>query len=71
MDIGSPDVNRPDLANPNPFLTVAEVAAHYRTTDRTVQRWIREGKLPAVRVPGGRSYRINKADVEAFAEAAS
>lgn len=69
MDIGSPDTTRPESSNP--FLTVAEVAAHYRTTDRTVQRWIREGKLPAVRVPGGRSYRINKADIEAFSEAAS
>jgi excisionase family DNA binding protein len=65
MDIGSTDNDRPEASNP--FLTVAEVAEHYRTSERTVQRWIREGKLPAVRVPGGRNYRINKADVEAIA----
>lgn len=64
MDIGSPDKNRPQ----DDYLTVGEVAKHYRTTDRTVQRWIREGRLKAVRLPGGRSYRISRSDLAAAIE---
>lgn len=48
------------------YLTVNEVADRYRTTPRTVQRWIREGRLRAVRLPGGRSYRIDEADLAAI-----
>ncbi|WP_104182753.1 helix-turn-helix domain-containing protein [Mycobacterium avium] len=69
MDIGSTDTIRPERPS-NPFLTVSEVASHYRVTERTVHRWIREGKLRAVRV-GGRRYRINKSDIEAFEEASA
>lgn len=69
MDIGSPDTDRSNQSNS--YLTVAEVADHYRTTARTVQRWIREGKLRAVRLPGGRSYRIAKSDLTAAIEASA
>ena len=69
MDIGSPDTDRLDPTTS--YLTVAEVARRYRTTPRTVQRWIREGRLRAVRLPGGRGrYRINETDL-AVIEAAS
>lgn len=49
----------------NPALTVSQVADQLRTTPRTVQRWIKEGQLRAVRLPGGRSYRIYQDDVDA------
>lgn len=54
----------------SPPLTVSEVAAELRTTPRTVQRWIREGRLRAVRIPGG-SYRIYRADLNAAMEASA
>lgn len=52
----------------NPDLTVADVAKQLRTTPRTVQRWIKDGRLRAVRLPGGRSYRIYQRDVDAALE---
>lgn len=69
MDIGSPDTDQPKPTTS--FLTVSEVAAHYRTTSRTVQRWIREGRLNATRLPGGRSYRIRAEDLDAAIAEAS
>jgi excisionase family DNA binding protein len=44
--------------------TTEEVAQLMRTTRRTVQRWIREGKLKAVEV-GGR-YRVRQEVLVAF-----
>lgn len=52
----------------NQPLTVAQVADQLKTSSRTVQRWIKEGRLRAVRLPGGRSYRIYQADVDAALE---
>lgn len=51
-------------------LTVAEVAQKYRTTPRTVQRWIREDKLRAIRLPGG-DYRVRQEDLDAAIEASA
>ena len=45
-----------------PF-TVTEVAVATKTTSRTVMAWIHDGKLRAVKLPGGH-YRISKADVD-------
>lgn len=69
MDIGSPDTDRPERSDS--YLTVAEIADEYRTTQRTVQRWIREGRLKAVRLPGGRSYRVHRSDLAAALEASA
>lgn len=44
-----------------------EVAAFMNVTPRTVQRWIREGKLPAVVV--GSTYRVKREDLQAFVKA--
>jgi len=44
-----------------------EVAAFMGVTPRTVQRWIREGKLPAVVVGG--TYRVKREDLQAFVKA--
>lgn len=43
------------LAKEDPLLTVREVAARLRTTEETVRRWLREGKLKGVR-PGGARF---------------
>lgn len=48
--------------------TVAEVAKHYQVHFKTIQRWIREGKLPAFKV--GRAYRIKASDLEALEKGA-
>lgn len=47
------------------FLTSAEVATVFRVRVATVSRWVRQGKLDAVRTPGGRMlFRVT--DVDAF-----
>ncbi len=43
----------PDLSDPNAFLTPAEVAAIFRVDPKTVNRWVRTGKLAALRTLGG------------------
>lgn len=57
-----------DEAPTNPALTVAQVADQLGTSSRTVQRWIKDGRLRAIRLPGGRSYRIYQRDIEAALE---
>jgi excisionase family DNA binding protein len=52
-------------AGGGPLCTVEEVAARLKLHVKTVQRFIREGRLPARRV--GRGYRLLRADVERFA----
>jgi excisionase family DNA binding protein len=54
---------RPGAAS-GPICTVEEVARDLRLHPKTVQRFIREGRLPARRV--GKSYRILRADLAAF-----
>ncbi|HEX2035013.1 MAG TPA: helix-turn-helix domain-containing protein [Chloroflexota bacterium] len=41
-----------------------EVATFMGVTPRTVQRWIREGRLPAVIV--GSTYRVKREDLQGF-----
>lgn len=40
-------------AEPGRFLTSAEVAALFRVSVNTANRWARQGRLPAFRTPGG------------------
>lgn len=42
--------------------TTRETANLLRITDRTVRQWIKDGKLPAVKVGSG--WRIQKADLD-------
>jgi excisionase family DNA binding protein len=44
--------------------TTDEVAQLMKTTRRTVQRWIREGKLKAIEVGG--QYRVRQEALAAF-----
>jgi excisionase family DNA binding protein len=46
-------------------LTAQEVAERYSVTVETVWRWIRTGRLPAMRLTK-RNYRIRREDLEAF-----
>jgi excisionase family DNA binding protein len=52
-----------------PLLTTMEVAKLLRVSQRTVQDWIREGALPAVRY--GKLVRVRQADLAAFGEPVS
>lgn len=62
------DHHNHDSKPTNPALTVAQVADQLGTSPRTVQRWIKEGRLRAIRLPGGRSYRLYQNDVDAALE---
>lgn len=48
---------------PTEYVTVAEAAADYRCSIKTVRRRIADGTLPAYRM-GGRVIRIRRADLE-------
>lgn len=53
------------MADIEPLLTPAEVAALLQVDPKTVARWAAKGKLPSLRTPGGhRRYR--QADVQHF-----
>ncbi|MGV0793060.1 helix-turn-helix domain-containing protein [Mycolicibacterium sp. XJ1819] len=59
---------RHDL-HPDQVISPKEAAEILRVTSRTVQRYIKEGLLPASRLPGGRLWRIRRSDVEALLNA--
>jgi excisionase family DNA binding protein len=48
------------------LLTVPEIAGEVGVTEETVWRWIRSGKLQAVRLGGASGYRIKRSRLEAF-----
>ena len=47
------------------MLTIREVSKRLGVHEMTVRQWIADGKLPAVRLPGGRAIRIREDDLEA------
>ena len=47
-------------------MTTAEVAGTIRVAEATVTAWVRDGKLAALTLPGGKGYRFHRAEVEAF-----
>ena len=55
-----------DPAIVRPLYTTHEVATLLRVSQRTVQDWIREGTLTAVRY--GRLLRVRQADLASFGE---
>lgn len=58
-------------AHTNEFLTVREVADLWAVSPRTVQRYITNGQLKAVKLPGG-MLRIRVSDAnDAIAEASA
>lgn len=50
------------------MLTVQQVALRLNVSQTSVYRWLRAGKLPAVKL-GHRQVRIKEADLEAFIRA--
>ncbi len=51
------------------LLSVGDVADRLKVTEDTVRRWLREGRLQAYRLGGGRSgWRISEADLRRFLE---
>ena len=56
-------VLKPELER---FYTTQDVADLFQTSRRTVQFWIREGKLKAVRI--GREWRVEPAALREFTE---
>jgi excisionase family DNA binding protein len=57
-------MRRNDLMND--LLTVLEVMSYLKVCRATVQRWCKEGKLPAVKI--GKEYRIRRSDLERWYE---
>lgn len=60
-------VIRPAVAGLQPLLTVGEVAAVLRLSNKTVQRLVASRRLPCVRI--GRRVRFTVADVLRFVAA--
>lgn len=46
-----------------PLLTADEVAHQLRLDAETVRRWAREGRIPAILLPGGQ-WRIRSTDLD-------
>lgn len=47
------------------LLTTAQVADQFKVNERTVGRWVREGRLKGVRTPGG-TIRVRQSEVDRF-----
>ena len=50
------------------ILSIKDVAELLRLTNRTVERYIKEGVIPAYRLPGGRRLYIKREDLLASLE---
>lgn len=50
---------------PERALTVPQVAAEYGVNRKTIYAWIKDGALPAVKLPGG-DYRFRRRDLDEF-----
>ena len=47
-----------------PLLTVSEVALRLRTTEETVRRWLRTGRIAGVRIGGTRlGWRVPSSEI--------
>src|SRR5215218_4439403 len=52
--------------NEETFLSLSETARLLNVSERTIHRWIQDGRLPAYKP--GRAYRFRMSDIEAFLE---
>jgi len=57
-----------ELMDEYALLTPGEVAVMFRVSPKTVTRWARAGKIPAIRTVGGHR-RFRASDVRRFVEA--
>lgn len=53
------------MTSQEPLLTAEEVATAVRQDVNTVQRWARNGLVPAIKLPGGR-WRFRREVIEAI-----
>lgn len=53
------------------LLTTAEVADIFRVDAGTVTQWVREGRIAALKSPGGGAYRFHRSEVEKLLKASS
>ena len=61
-----PETFNPDNLDDNKLYSTAQIAELVSVTTETVRDWIKDGKLKGT-APGGRSYRVRRADLIAFA----
>ena len=54
----------------SPWLTKAEAAAYMRVEPRTIDRWVRAGRLTRHRVQGVQSVRFARAELDALVQPA-
>ena len=50
------------------MMTMGEVAAYFRVSSDVVRRWVDDGRIEAVVLPGGRTVRFREDAVQAFVE---
>jgi len=55
------------IINGRHYLTAVEAARCIRVSDETIRRWVREGRLPAMKL--GFQYFILQEDVDKYAKA--
>jgi len=48
------------------IFTIKDVCGYLHVSRKTVLRWIHEGKLKAVKLGGGRLWRVRERDLQAF-----
>ncbi|MCQ1582632.1 helix-turn-helix domain-containing protein [Streptomyces globisporus] len=53
-----------DASTESPWLTVREVAEHYRVSTRTITRWVATGEIRSHRIGPGRLVRIHRSEIE-------
>jgi excisionase family DNA binding protein len=63
-----PEASRPGQ-EPAGLLTLREAAELLGVSPWTVRRWVASGKLPHIRLPGGRLLRFDRADLDRLVEA--
>ena len=49
------------------WVAIKDIASYCRVTRVTVRRWIKDGKIPAIKLSGGH-YRIEESDFTTFLE---
>lgn len=54
-----------DLLDDDPLLTPDEVASMFRVDPKTVSRWAKSGRVPAIKTPGGHT-RFRRSVIEAL-----
>jgi len=52
--------------DPGRMLTVDDVADLLSANEKTIRRWIKDGRLPAVNLGHRLGYRIREADLDRF-----